>query len=172
MLSCISVFGEEGTFAPIDLLDYIYGLLYHPEYRERYFEFLKVDFPRIPYPDSAVCFDSYKAIGGQLRKLHLMEEQPERTGVTYPEVGDNSVTQQKWADGKVWINKEQYFGNVPEEVWNYYIGGYQPAQKWLKDRRNTTLSFDDITHYQRIVHALATTIALQSELSQLPLPTP
>lgn len=166
------VTGEEGTFAPIDLLDYIYGLLYHPEYRKRYFEFLKVDFPRIPYPDSAVCFDSYKAIGGQLRKLHLMEEQPERTGVTYPEVGDNSVTQQKWADGKVWINKEQYFGNVPEEVWNYYIGGYQPAQKWLKDRRNTTLSFDDITHYQRIVHALATTIALQSELSQLPLPTP
>ena len=164
------VTGEEGTFAPIDLLDYIYGLLYHPEYRERYFEFLKVDFPRIPYPDSAVCFDSYKAIGGQLRKLHLMEEQPERTGVTYPEVGDNSVTQQKWADDKVWINKEQYFGNVPEEVWNYYIGGYQPAQKWLKDRRNTTLSFDDITHYQRIVHALATTIALQSELSQLPLP--
>lgn len=166
------VTGEEGTFAPIDLLDYIYGLLYHPEYRERYFEFLKVDFPRIPYPDSAVCFDSYKAIGGQLRKLHLMEEQPERTGVTYPEVGDNSVTQQKWAEDKVWINKEQYFGNVPEEVWNYYIGGYQPAQKWLKDRRNTTLSFDDITHYQRIVHALATTIALQSELSQLPLPTP
>ena len=164
------VTGEEGTFAPIDLLDYIYGLLYHPEYRERYFEFLKVDFPRIPYPDRAVCFDSYKAIGGQLRRLHLMEEQPERTGVTYPEVGDNSVTQQKWADDKVWINKEQYFGNVPEEVWNYYIGGYQPAQKWLKDRRNTTLSFDDITHYQRIVHALATTIALQSELSQLPLP--
>ena len=70
----------------------------------------------------------------------------------------------------MWINKEQYFGNVPEEVWNYYIGGYQPAQKWLKDRRNTTLSFDDITHYQRIVHALATTIALQSELSHLPLP--
>lgn len=165
------VTGEEGTFAPIDLLDYIYGLLYHPEYRERYFEFLKVDFPRIPYPDSAACFDSYKAIGEQLRRLHLMEEQPERTGVTYPEVGDNSVTQQKWAEGKVWINKEQYFGNVPEEVWNYYIGGYQPAQKWLKDRRNTTLSFDDITHYQRIVHALATTIALQSELSQLPLPT-
>lgn len=164
------VTGEEGTFAPIDLLDYIYGLLYHPEYRERYFEFLKVDFPRIPYPDSAACFDQYKAIGGQLRRLHLMEEQPERTGVTYPEVGDNSVSQQKWAEGKVWINKEQYFGNVPEEVWNYYIGGYQPAQKWLKDRRNTTLSFDDITHYQRIVHALATTIALQSELSQLPLP--
>lgn len=164
------VTGEEGTFAPIDLLDYIYGLLYHPEYRERYFEFLKVDFPRIPYPNSAACFDSYKAIGGQLRRLHLMEEQPERTGVTYPEVGDNSVTQQKWAEDKVWINKEQYFGNVPEEVWNYYIGGYQPAQKWLKDRRNTTLSFDDITHYQRIVHALATTIALQSELSQLPLP--
>ena len=164
------VTGEEGTFAPIDLLDYIYGLLYHPEYRERYFEFLKVDFPRIPYPDSAACFDQYKAIGGQLRRLHLMEEQPERTGVTYPEVGDNSVSQQKWADDKVWINKEQYFGNVPEEVWNYYIGGYQPAQKWLKDRRNTTLSFDDITHYQRIVHALATTIALQSELSQLPLP--
>lgn len=165
------VTGEEGTFAPIDLLDYIYGVLYHPEYQSRYFEFLKVDFPRIPYPESGELFDSYRVIGKELRELHLMEHLPASIGVTYPEAGDNTVTQYKWSDGEVWINKQQYFGGVTEEVWNYYIGGYQPAQKWLKDRRNTALTYDEITHYQRIIYALGATIELQQQLAQLPLPT-
>lgn len=164
------VSGEAGTFAPIDLLDYIYGVLYHPVYREKYFEFLKVDFPRIPYPDSEETFDAYRTIGNQLRRLHLMEEASHSTGVTYPVAGDNSITKERWEEEQVWINETQYFGNVPREVWEYYIGGYQPAQKWLKDRGKSTLSYDDITHYQRIIYTLHTTIALQAELSQLPLP--
>ncbi len=62
------------------------------------------------------------------------------------------------------INKTQYFSEVPETAWNFYIGGYQPAQKWLKDRKNRTLNHDDIIHYQKIILALFETARLMKEI--------
>ena len=83
---------------------------------------------------------------------------------TFPEVGSQQVDFQKWKDGQVWINDKQYFGNVPESVWEFYIGGYQPAQKWLKDRKGHILSFDEIKHYLHIIHALEETMKLMKEI--------
>ena len=72
-----------------------------------------------------------------------------------------------YMDGKVYINKDQYFGNVPEVAWNFYIGGYQPAQKWLKDRKTRTLSLDDLRHYAKIIIALTETDRLMKQIDEL-----
>ena len=167
--------GAEGSFAPIDLLDYIYAVLHSPTYRETYKEFLKIDFPRVPYPTDAAQFWKLVALGGELRKLHLMESPTLSQFITqYPVGGENEVDKIKFElypdltgfqnlsglatpHGRVYINSEQYFDSVPEVAWNFYIGGYQPAQKWLKDRKGRVLDFEDIMHYQRIIKALVET---------------
>lgn len=155
--------GKETT--PEDILAYIYAVLHSPSYRERYKEFLKVDFPRIPLPKTAKEFNRLTAIGQQLIDLHLMNNtQSWKCTTTFPEVGSQQVDFQEWKDGQVWINDKQYFGNVPESVWEFYIGGYQPAQKWLKDRKGHILSFDEIKHYLHIIHALEETMKLMKEI--------
>ena len=128
------------SFAPIDLLDYIYAVLHSPTYREKYKEFLKIDFPRVPYPTNKETFWQLVALGKQLRELHLLESVTvERYITQYPEDGSNLVEKPLYKNGHVYINDQQYFANVPELAWNFYIGGYQPAQKWLKDRKGCLL---------------------------------
>lgn len=169
--------GCDGTFYPTDLLDYIYAVLHSPEYRETYKEFLKTDFPRIPYPKSAEKFDQLVELGSQIRMLHLMDTKG-TSNVTYPNEGSNIVQRSIGKNdfelvdkenqiGRVWINDEQYFDNVPMVAWEFYIGGYQPAQKWLKDRKERELSFDDIEHYQNIIHALVETDRIMKEIDEV-----
>jgi predicted helicase len=155
----------DGTFAPIDVLDYIYAVLHSPTYRETYKEFLKIDFPRVPYPKDATTFWQLVKLGSELRQIHLLESPMVEKYITqYPNDGNNVVTKPVYQDGKVYINESQYFNNVPEVAWNFYIGGYQPAQKWLKDRRERTLEFDDILHYQKIIVALFETDRIMKEI--------
>ena len=146
---------EHGEPDEVAVFDYIYGVLHCPAYRETYAEFLKIDFPRIPWPTSPDEFWDVSDKGGQLRKLHLME--PAAIGATpYPLKGEgNSVIDKiRFEDGKIWINATQYFEGAPPVSWDFYIGGYQPAQKWLKDRKGRTLSFDDVKHYQKTLKIL------------------
>ena len=153
------------TFAPIDLLDYIYAVLHSPNYREKYKEFLKIDFPRVPYPKDSETFWQLVRLGGQIRQIHLLESPLVEKYITqYPVDGNNLVGKLKFEEGKVYINETQYFANVPEVAWNFYIGGYQPAQKWLKDRKDRNLEFDDILHYQKIIVALTETDRLMKEI--------
>jgi type I restriction-modification system DNA methylase subunit len=147
-----------GTPDEVAVFDYIYGVLHAPAYRDTYAEFLKIDFPRIPWPTSADEFWDVSAKGAELRKLHLMD--PATIGPTpFPFIGegDNVVDKPAYKDGKIWINATQYFDTAPEVSWGFYIGGYQPAQKWLKDRKARALSFDDVKHYQRILKILSET---------------
>ena len=150
---------------PEQIFDYIYGVLHTPSYREKYKEFLKIDFPRIPYPENKEDFERIVSIGNKLRKLHLMEEIPPQA-TSFDIEGDNAVTELRFEKEKVYINKTQYFGNVPELAWNFYIGGYQPAQKWLKDRKNRTFTFDDISHYRKIIAILIETHKLMQNLDE------
>jgi predicted helicase len=148
---------------PEDVFDYIYGVLHSPHYREKYREFLKVDFPRIPFPKNVDDFEHFRACGNALRELHLMHAVPE-SSVTFPNPGSMIVDYLRWEwnkddgySGTLWINDEQCFENIPADAWTFYIGGYQPAQKWLKDRKGRALSFDDIEHYRRIIAVLTET---------------
>lgn len=156
--------GEE--ISPEDLFDYIYAILHSPSYRVKYKEFLKIDFPRIPYPENAEEYHRLAAIGEQLRKLHLMEEVPPTKHAQFNNPGSNMIDRPEYKGGSVWINKEQCFEDVPETAWSFYIGGYQPAQKWLKDRKGRTLTFDDIAHYRKIITVLQETDRLMKEIDE------
>ncbi|MCU0470823.1 MAG: hypothetical protein MUF58_19730 [Arcicella sp.] len=153
------------SFAPIDVLDYIYAVLHSPTYREKYKEFLKIDFPRVPFPKDLATFWKLVKLGGEIRQIHLLESPEVENYITeYPENGDNVVVKIKYEEGRVYINENQYFDKVPETAWNFYIGGYQPAQKWLKDRKERELSFEDILHYQKIIVALTETARIMAEI--------
>lgn len=116
----------ENTFAPIDILDYIYAVLHSPTYREKYKEFLKIDFPRVAYPTDVATFWQLVKLGGEICTIHLLENPSVENYITqYPIDGDNIVDKPKYLNGKVFINETQYFDNVPEIAWNFYIGGYQ-----------------------------------------------
>ena len=156
-----------GVLYPQDLFDYIYAVLHSPSYRERYKEFLKIDFPRIPYPTDWEKFRDLAEKGEELRQLHLMEDLPNSTRVSFPVGGTLQVDCYRWQDNRVYINEEQYFEGVPECAWDFYIGGYQPAQKWLKDRKGLTLSFEDVKHYQGIIYVLQQTGKIMDEIDGL-----
>ena len=160
--------GKEAS--PEDIFDYIYGVLHSPAYRAKYKEFLKVDFPRIPYPKNADEFEHFRSFGNQLRELHLMHNVPE-SPVSFPNAGSMQVAYLRWEwnkddgySGNIWINETQCFVGVPTKAWEFYIGGYQPAQKWLKDRKGRTLSFDDIEHYRKIISVLIETKAIMDKI--------
>lgn len=160
------VVGDSVT--PLHLFDYIYAALHSPNYREKYKKLLKVDFPRVPYPKDEEQFLRLAEKGKELRELHLMENAGSwKTRATFPVPGTNLVESISFNEGEVYINKEQYFGNVSELAWNYYIGGYQPAQKWLKDRKGRTLDFQDVLHYGRIAFALQETDRIMKEIDEI-----
>jgi predicted helicase len=147
------------------IFDYIYGVLHCPSYRATYAEYLKVDFPRIPWASSPEQFRDVSSKGGELRRLHLMEAD----GIGdchYPLCGDGNAQVQvgfpKYVPtgesiGDVHINETQRFSGVPEVSWEFWVGSYQPAQKWLKDRRGRSLSTNDLIHYQHMIWILAET---------------
>ncbi len=189
-----------GKVTPEDIFDYIYAVLHSPSYREKYKEFLKIDFPRVPYPKDAKSFKKLVAFGAELRLLHLLESPKVNKFITtYPVSGSDTVEKVVYnagkevrllsgldtarsrtsdpadsdigkkatcEEGKVFINKEQYFGNIPESAWNFYVGGYQPAQKWLKDRKGRTLTNADIEHYQKMIVALTETERIMREIDK------
>ena len=140
-------------------------MLHSPAYRERYKEFLKIDFPRVPYPENAEKFWALAILGAKLRRLHLMEDvEPQEGMADFPIAGSNEVEKLQYVGNKVFINETQYFEHVPPEAWEFYIGGYQPAQKWLKDRKGRVPGYDDIVHYQRIIRALKETGDIQNDI--------
>lgn len=175
----------QNTFAPIDVLDYIYAVLHSPTYREKYIEFLKIDFPRVPYPEDQDTFWKLVKLGGEIRQIHLLESElldnyniisikgvisdPEKNLLVDRKMTKDSVGYEKETNthGKVWINDIQYFGNIPLKAWEFYIGGYQPAQKWLKDRHGRKLSNDDVIHYQKIIIALTETDKLMQLIDKI-----
>ena len=153
---------------PIDIFDYIYGVLHSPAYRAKFKEFLKSDFPRIPYPKDAAEFARFRDAGRALRETHLLRDAaPPLSEPTarFPVPGDNVVDAVRWDNDRVYINPTQYFDNVPLAAWEQAIGGYHPAEKWLKDRKGRALSPDDLRHYQRIVLALVRTASIMHDLT-------
>ena len=177
-------------FTPIDILDYIYAVLHSPTYREKYKEFLKIDFLRVPYPKDVATFWQLVKLGGQIREIHLLESPVVENYITQYPIDGNKVVGKIFFEanpvrvqnsdrvvGRVYINYVktspsgggglQYFDNVPQVAWKFYIGGYQPAQKWLKDRKDRKLEFEDILHYQKIIVALSETDRLMKEIDTI-----
>ena len=179
------------TVGPEDVFHYIYAVLHSPTYRKRYDQFLRADFPRVPLTDDVELFRALVELGGHLKEVHLMESsKPDQSQVRFPEGGDYVVEKgfpKYYApgdvpagekspvdEGRVYISKTtprsgkqgQYFEGIPPEIWEFRIGGYQPLDKWLKDRRGRTLSFDDLDHYKRIAAAQSETIHLMDKVDE------
>ena len=152
--------------SPEEIFYYIYAVLYSPTYRKKYEEFLQYDFPRIPFVEDYEKFKNLSELGKELVELHLMRKSlPIRT--KFDIQGSNVIEKVKYENGKVWINKEQYFEGVPEDVWNFYIGGYQVLDKWLKSRKNRKLESKDIEQFLQIVEIVRETIGLMGEIDKI-----
>lgn len=173
--------GEAGkSFGPRDLFDYIYAVLHSPAYRSRYADYLKSDFARIPLPGSRDLFEALVPLGTELVALHLLDEKalPELAdpkGLRLAGNGEARVTAKMptFDSGRVYINPSRWFETVPEHAWNFHIGGYQPAQKWLKDRAakggkkanpGRVLTQEDILHYRRIILSLTRTAEIMPKI--------
>ena len=165
------------TFGPEAVLHWCYAVLHSPEYRRRYADFLKADFPRVPLPANGALFAELAALGAQLTALHLPKTDDETDDETddapqFPIGGNKPVDRVRYteptadAGGRVWINKTQYFEGVAPETWAFTIGGYRPAEKWLKDRKGRPLDYGDIERYQRICAALAETPRLMARIDE------
>jgi hypothetical protein len=157
----------ETTVGPEDVFSYAYAVFHSPTYRQRYSEFLKIDFPRLPLTGNKALFATLVGLGSELVSLHLLESPRLETFITrFPVSGSQIVEEVRYQDTarRVYINSEQYFEGIPPEVWAFTIGGYQVCHKWLKDRKGRTLSFEDLHHYQKIIVSLAETIRLMAEI--------
>ena len=162
----------EATFGPEDVFYYIYALLHSPEYRRRYADFLKSDFPHIPLTGNRKLFAGLVALGQRLVSLHFMEAEADGR-VSFPRAGpcrvDNVhyVPPTKGDKGRAWINPNQYFEGITPDIWTFSIGGYNPAEKWLKDRKGCDLSFDDVTYYCKICAVLSETSQIMASIDKV-----
>jgi predicted helicase len=173
------------SFGPQDILAYFYAVLSSPTYRERYAEFLKIDFPRLPLTSDVDLLWNLVELGSELIDLHLMDHPKlAQTITSFPVPGSNQVkprggypkfipagesrtkTGEVAKENRVYINLKQYFRGVPRDVWEFQVGGYQVLHKWLKDRKGRKLSYDDLEHYQKVVVALKETMRLMEEIDE------
>lgn len=162
-----NVAGKKGAASPseAEIFDYIYAVLNWTPYKNTYNEFLRQDFPRIPWPESPEFFSSMALFGKRFREMHLLV--PGALGsAIYPFIGDGDaiVENVKFDGSKIWINAEQYFDNVNLEIWSFLVGGYQPLAKWLKDRKGHPLAYADIKYYQSMLKSIAGTISVRNEM--------
>lgn len=149
-------------YTPEEILGYIYAILYAPSYRSRYAEFLRIDFPRIPFVETKPQFNALSDLGWALVQAHLLKAVPKpatRLGL-YHGKGDHTVESLRYSpeEEAIWINKTQSFAPIPEAVWEFHIGGYQVLDKYLKSRKGRTLSLDETTHIGKVAETLAFTI--------------
>ena len=163
-LSQTEPFNLPEGISPEEILAYIYAILYSPKYRERYYEFLKYDFPRIPLPKDIEQFHTLAASGQRLIDWHLLKDVQIPTRHRFEGEGDGVVAKARYEDGKVWINPTQHFTDVSEKVWEYKIGAYQVCDKWLKDRKCATLHHEDVRQYRAILVAIAETLTVVDEI--------
>jgi hypothetical protein len=153
------------------IFNYAYAVFHGPTYRERYAQFLRADFPRLPLTGNWELFRTLAEFGLRLVNLHARNE-GEGQGPSFPIAGENLVAGVRFQppqgkeQGRVWINNRQYFDGVSEAVWSFSVGGYLPAQRWLKDRKKRKLTYEDITSYARIVFALAETRTLMTQIDE------
>ncbi len=161
----------EHTFGPEDMFHYTYAVFHSPTYRKRYAEFLKRDFPRLPLTNDLELFAELCTWGEELVSLHLMRAPYlDDSFATFPKTGSNVMEKAKYdaEEKRVYINKEkQYFDNIPEDTWNFRVGGYQVLDKWLKDRKGRTLTPEDVKHYTKVVAALHETARIMQEIDEV-----
>jgi len=155
---------------PEKIFYYIYSVLHSNTYRTKYADFLKIDFPRIPFTKDYKLFSKMAGFGKRLIDLHLLKSvEIDQPIAKFHGKGDDRVDKLRYNENgkRVYINESQYFEGITKEIWEYQIGGYQVCNKWLKDRKKKLLSLDDIKHYCKIVTSLQKTIEVQKAIDDI-----
>jgi predicted helicase len=155
---------------PEEIFYYIYAVLYANEYRTQYAEFLRIDFPRVPFTKDFELFRKMGAFGKRLAELHLLDSADLDPPIAkFQGTGRNIVDKLKYhqKESRIYINSDQYFEGVKKEVWEYHIGGYQVCHKWLKDRKGRILSLEEIKLYCKVVTAIQKTIEIQKDIDTI-----
>ncbi|HKQ45202.1 MAG TPA: type ISP restriction/modification enzyme [Rhizomicrobium sp.] len=155
-------------YTPEEVLGCVYAVLNAPAYRVEYIEFLRRDFPRIPFPESADDFEALSKLGWALIQTHLLHQPPPSKLAQYHGKGDHTVEAVRYSpvEQAAWINQSQCFKPVPDNVWNFHIGGYQVLEKYLKSRKSRTLSLDEINHVGAVAGSLAFTLQQMEKIDQ------
>jgi len=153
-------------FTPEDVLGYIYAILYAPTYRTQSAEFLRIDFPRIPFPENSEVFEALSRLGWALIQAHTLRGMPDQQTPKYNGKGDHKVEVIRYSpeEQRLWINETQYFAPIPEAVWVFRIGGYQVIDKYLNSRKDRSLSLDEIKRISAIAASLAFTISQMASI--------
>ncbi|MFA4828972.1 MAG: type ISP restriction/modification enzyme [Thermodesulfovibrionales bacterium] len=151
--------------SPEQIFYYIYAVLYSNIYRTRYAEFLKIDFPRIPFTNDYKLFKKMAEYGEMLVGLHLLKSAKlDKPIAKFQGEGNDKIEKLIYEKEKLYTNKDQYFEGISQEVWEYQIGGYRVCDKWLKDRKGRPLSVEETQHYCKVVTALEKTIEVQAKI--------
>jgi predicted helicase len=158
----------DAHFSPEEIFGYLYGVMYAPSYRLKYAEFLRQDFPRIPFPEEASGFETLSKLGWELVQAHLLKDYPDAGLGKFDGKGDDVVEAVRYSEAEkaIWINKTQCFKPVPEDVWNFHIGGYQVLEKYLKSRKGRQLSLDEMKHVGHVADSLAFTIVQMEKIDK------
>ena len=156
----------EHHFTADEILGYVYAIMHAPSYRIRYAEFLCIDFPRVPFPESSDDFEVLSGMGWALVQAHLLRELPRAGFAAYNGTGDHSVQSVRYSadEQAVWINKTQSFRPVPQAVWEFHIGGFQVLDRYLKSRKDRVLTLDEINHIGSVADSLAFTIEQMAKI--------
>ena len=152
---------------PEDIFYYIYAVLYANEHRTKYSEFLRIDFPRVPFTKDFELFRKMGVFGQRLADLHLLESaEIDPPLAKFQGTDKNNIDKLKYnkKESRVYINSDQYFEGIEKAMWEYHIGGYQVSHKWLKDRKGRILSLEEIKHYCKVVTAIKKTIETQKDI--------
>ncbi len=155
-------------FSPEEILGYTYAVLHAPTYRARYAKFMRIDFPRIPFPHHPDEFEKLSKLGWALVQAHLVRDLKRRGLAVYCGKGDHTVEAVRYLpkERAVSINKTQFFKPVPQDVWDFHIGGYQVLDKYLKSRKGRPLSLDEINHVGAIADCLVFTIEQMAKIDK------
>ncbi len=158
----------EHHYTAEEILGYIYAVLNAPTYRARYTEFLRIDFPRVPFPESSEDFERLSGLGWALVQAHLLRELPRRGLAAYRGKGDHMVEAVRYSpeEQAISINNTQFFKPVPQAVWEFHIGGYRVLEKYMKSRKGRVLSLDEINHVAAVADSLAFTIEQMAKIDE------
>jgi len=157
------------TIDPKRVLCYVYAILHSKRYRTKFDPFLRIDFPRIPFPSEYQLFTQLSQLGQNLVDLHLFESSLiDISKITYPIEGYDLVESMDYdkENERIYINKSQFIGNVPERAWNYQVGGYGVLYKWLAGRKGKKLNSEEINSLLKIVSIILQTIQLSEQVDK------
>ena len=155
--------------SPGDILGCIYAILHSPNYRKRYAEFLRADFPRIPFPKENTEFQRLAAIGGELIAAHLLRANCAGDLAQHDGTGTSNTVEKVRHDAtaqRLYFNKDEWFAPLPPAVFNFPIGGYRPLEKYLKSRQGRILPLAEINTLKKAANAIAFTIDKMGEIDK------